>query len=455
MRWVALQAWLEPQGLESAGLEPLAWKALDFTPRVARATDAVLMEVSASLRLFGGMRGLLIELQGRSREVLWPAGLRAAPGETALVALGRLRLAQPWRESARVGPGQLPLQVLDAAVPHLDVLSRLGCRCWDDVRKLPRDGLARRFGQPLLDALDVAFGQRPESHVWLQLPEVFEQRIELPAMVEHSAGLLFALQRLLLQLKVWLEARSHAVLALRLLWQLDVRRASEPSGELVLRLSQATQDVSHIARLAAERLARVQLPAPARSLVLQSLETVVFQAESRSLLPQEQRQGASLEQMVERLGARLGHDAVQHWQGLACHVPERMQLWDKAVVRAALTPTLSKRASGKLEGPARPDRGPFDLLPTWLLSEPLRLKVCNERPCYEGPLVLLVGPQRLETSGWHGLLPGQGTQMRASQPPVMRDYFIAHSKLAGLLWIFRERLARQQAGGWFLHGLFA
>lgn len=89
------------------------------------------------------------------------------------------------------------------------------------------------------------------------------------------------------------------------------------------------------------------------------------------------------------------------------------------------------------------------------MSEPLRLKVCNERPCYEGPLVLLVGPQRLETSGWHGLLPGQGTQMRASQPPVMRDYFIAHSKLAGLLWIYRERLARQQAGGWFLHGLFA
>jgi protein ImuB len=94
------------------------------------------------------------------------------------------------------------------------------------------------------------------------------------------------------------------------------------------------------------------------------------------------------------------------------------------------------------------------LLPAWLLREPLRLKVQAERPWYEGPLVLLVGPQRLETSGWHGLQPGQGA-VRPSEPPVMRDYFIARSEQAGLLWIFRERLPRQQAGGWFLHGLFA
>jgi protein ImuB len=38
----------------------------------------------------------------------------------------------------------------------------------------------------------------------------------------------------------------------------------------------------------------------------------------------------------------------------------------------------------------------------------------------------------------------------------LRDYFVARSAQAGLLWIYRERLA--QAGvepGWFLHGLFA
>ena len=41
--------------------------------------------------------------------------------------------------------------------------------------------------------------------------------------------------------------------------------------------------------------------------------------------------------------------------------------------------------------------------------------------------------------------------------PVLRDYFIARSEAAGLLWVFRERLApdQQAAARWFLHGLYA
>ena len=101
-----------------------------------------------------------------------------------------------------------------------------------------------------------------------------------------------------------------------------------------------------------------------------------------------------------------------------------------------------------------------DLLPTWLLREPLRLQVHKERPCYEGPLALLVGPQRLEVSGWHGLGQGMGQGVGphlhpGMSPPVMRDYFIARSAQAGLLWVFRERLPHGRSGGWFLHGLFA
>ena len=40
----------------------------------------------------------------------------------------------------------------------------------------------------------------------------------------------------------------------------------------------------------------------------------------------------------------------------------------------------------------------------------------------------------------------------------MRDYFIARSEKAGLLWIFRGRLEPGESGdapGWYLHGIFA
>lgn len=93
-----------------------------------------------------------------------------------------------------------------------------------------------------------------------------------------------------------------------------------------------------------------------------------------------------------------------------------------------------------------------DLLPTWLLPQPQPLRVQGERPCHHGPLTLLVGPQRLEISGWAALTDGQGAV--PAEGFVMRDYFIARSPQAGLLWIYRERQPRLE-GSWFLHGIFA
>ncbi len=174
MRWIALRAWPEP--MEAGSRQALACHALRCTPRVTLAPDAVLMEVSGSLRLWGGLARLLADLRARvlADGAVEPAWLQAAPGQTAMQALARLRLGLPWRESSRVAVGHLPLAALSAAQPHLAVLERLGCRQWQDLRRLPRAGVARRFGQALLDALDQAYGEQAQSHDWWQLPEVFE-----------------------------------------------------------------------------------------------------------------------------------------------------------------------------------------------------------------------------------------------------------------------------------------
>jgi len=36
---------------------------------------------------------------------------------------------------------------------------------------------------------------------------------------------------------------------------------------------------------------------------------------------------------------------------------------------------------------------------------------------------------------------------------VARDYWLAHSASAGLLWVFQQRLARDDTA-WYLHGRF-
>ena len=61
------------------------------------------------------------------------------------------------------------------------------------------------------------------------------------------------------------------------------------------------------------------------------------------------------------------------------------------------------------------------------------------QPQYQGPLTLLAGPQRLE-AGW---LEGRA---------ALRDYYVARSPGAGLVWVYCDRLG---AARWYLHGLFA
>ncbi len=435
MLWVALQALPDSSPPELVdGCTALGWWALQFTPKVARVDDVLLLELSGSERLWGGRAALLRHIHTADKPV---TGVRFARASTSLIALAQLRLLESEhllsRVRSRPAPDDLPLATLAAAQPHLGTLERLGCTRWGQLRTLPRGGVARRFGADLLNALDRAYGQAPDSYPWLLLPQRFEATLELGARVEAAPSLLFGARRLFNQLQLWLQARQAGVLALVLGWTMDARRNTASQGEMVLRTAEPTIDMGHLQRLLAEQLSKITLAAPVLYLHLRSLETEKLRGETASLLPQEKVDGDSLLQMKERLCARLGVDQVLQVQQRAEHRPERMQRWQ----------TLTE---GMRQGGAGSDQGA--LFPTWLLARPLRLRVVEQGPQYCGPLNLLAGPQRFEAAWWDGA------------DCALRDYFLARSEQFGLLWIYRERLSPELDGGgsesnWYLHGLFA
>jgi protein ImuB len=475
MHWIALQPRPEParsEGENTPGeggppalvdvLGALGWWALQFTPKVARLEDALLLEVSASERLWGGRQPLIRHMFESNKP---PAPVQYAQGATSLIAFAHLQTAP----LAATAPDDLPLAALVAARPHQPILARMGCSHWGQLRALPRGGVARRFGAPLLEALDRAYGLRPDLYPWLVVPEVFEATLELGAQVETAPALLFGARRLLGSLQVWLQLRHSGVLALELMWTMDARRDTATQGQLVLRTAEPTGDMSHLQRLLGEHLARITLPAPVSYLRLRTLETQKLRGESASLLPDEQRRGDSLHQLLERLSARLGPQQVLQMQARADYRPELMQLWQPASSASHL---IAACAGGTGTGGQNHHKNPENLTasalyPTWLLAMPLKLAVQHNRPQYQGPLTLLAGPQRLEAGWWGG------------GDCALRDYFLAHSERMGLLWIYRERLtgpgrAGAQAGGsgegeterdpartaeadsaWYLHGLFA
>jgi protein ImuB len=436
MYWIAL---LPPHEDERTAW---GWRALQFTPRVARVEEAVLLEVAASEQLFGGRKRLLHDLLAGTElpPVQW------ACGSTSLVALALLRLKQ--RGSARPANGidGLPIAVLSAAAEHLALLERIGCRSWGELRALPRAGLARRFGAGLLDALDAAYGQRPERYDWLELPERFDVRLELPALATSAPELMWSGQRLLSQLQVWLQARNLGVLALQLEWTLDLRKLNgkplPPTESLEVRTAQPTQDMAHLRRLVGEHLSRATLAAPANHLRLRSLDTVPWGGRDTSLLPEDNRKGEPLHQLVERLSVRLGEGNVQVVQAQADHRPECMQQWQAARGSDVIADLIRNPGHGCRVKPGMANVSDT-LYPSWLLREPLRLQVQGSVPHYGGPLHRLTRLYRLETGWWE------------EGGPAVRDYFIARSEQAGLVWVYREQGARSEQARWFLQGLYA
>ena len=464
MLWIALRA-AAPSDTSSShdAADPapeqlaLAWWALQFSPRVCVVQEAVLLEVQDSLRLFGGQRALLQRVRAEAPQH-GSTALAVAP--TALAALALLRMlpaeAQAGEGSETSDPiapiparsctpaalqrtlDALPLETLSAMHPHASMLHRLGCRTLGQVRALPRGGVSRRFGAALLEALDRAYGQRPDAFVWIALPEAFSARLEFIGRIEVAEGLLFGARRLLAQLGAWLLARQRGVVALTLHWEHDlVRRGDATNGHLSIRTAEATRDLQHLTRLLGEHLARTTLAAPVVAIRLEAPQTELLATQSASLLPEDVREGETLQQFIERVSVRLGTERVLRGQLVADHRPQHMQRW----LPAATAPAPTRKSKPRLPPHLR-------LHPPWLLREPLRLAVQGERPIYQVPLTLLAGPERLE-AGWWSLLSSAEAE---GEELALRDYYVAQSPHAGLLWVYRRRSAGEPA--WYLQGVY-
>ena len=147
MLWVALHL----PGFPPGTLERIAAWACQFTPRVSlEPPRALAAEVEASLRLFGGRDALLAELR---------AGLGALGVEASLGVAPTARAAL-WLARGGGGElGKLPLEVMDH---DLEFLKSIGISTIEALLALPREGLAQRCGQALLD--DQEGQQRRPGH---------------------------------------------------------------------------------------------------------------------------------------------------------------------------------------------------------------------------------------------------------------------------------------------------
>ena len=435
-------------GREAAALQAVAHAALAFTPAVSlQDAQTVLLEVQASLRLFGG----LALLQRRLQAALAPLGHRvqmaAAPS-----ALGAALLAQ-WHPRGRADlvlgahatglPAlqallmRAPVGLLGAGREHADALQGMGLHTLFDLRALPRAGLARRFGAGLLDELDRALGQQADPRHALELPARFESRLELFAHADTTDQVLHGASVLLARLVAWAQARHARVAAftLRMLHE-KARHTSTPATELRVELAEPALDAAHLQSLLRERLARLELIAPTLDLQLLCSHLVAGHVPNGELFPTRVSEAEGLTRLLERLRARLGDEQVLRLVPVADHRPEHASRAVPARGAAPTGPCMATAATGlPLHRPA------------WLLPEPMPLAERETLPLLEGrPLQLVSGPERIETGWWDG-------------DSVARDYFIAQAEDGSLVWVYRGRLptapGKPDEPTWYLQGRFA
>jgi len=462
----SLQALARDLRREKALLEAVARRGLHFTPRVSlEPPDAVLLEVRGSLRLFGGARALCQRLQHE---------LVAATGATARFAITPAPLASLWFARCRVDERVVLVRSREELGGRLASLPLAGCTRWPErtlqtlatmgvctvgeCLRLPRDGFARRFGADLLAMLDRATGRLAEPRSAFAAHEKFALRRDLEPEIDDTARLQVVLEPMVDELCRFLRARSRGIQAL----EVQLRHREAAVTRVRLRFVQPIgAQPRRIGELLRERLARLELAEPVRNLRLVSGPLLDLQGDAGELFAHDRREsGENVPALVERLRARLGHEAVH---GLACvaeHRPEAA--WRSSplpfagegssplplageVAHSAGEGSGSKgegssplplagevdRRSG--EGAHSAGEGACSARPLWLLEVP--------EPYDVSRLQFEEGPECIETGWWDG-------------HDVARDYHVARDRQGARLWLFRDR-RETTATRWFLHGWFA
>lgn len=440
-------------GLRTAPADPAAdLRALDaladwcgrYTPWTAVDGFAwegggLWLDVTGCAHLLGGEDALLDDLTARLRNFGYAcrAALAATPG--AAWALARFGDGGVVGKKANLEPllAPLPVAALRLAPAIVEGLDRLGLRRVADLLRLPRAGLAARFGDAVATRLDQALGRTDEPLSPRRPQPRLSARLAFAEPIGTADDLAAACESLLGDLCRDME---EARLGARRL-ELSAYRVDGGVSRLAVGTARPVRDAGHLARLFAEKLKDVRAGFGIEVMTLLLAAADPLEASQAALLEDGAAEDEGVDRLLDRLGNRLGFRWVTRLAAYASHIPEKAC---RAVPVSAPPPPSE-------DSPASPR--PLHLLP-W--PEPVEALA----PLPDDPPVAFTwrrqrhrvvrseGPERIGGEWW------------LDDPAVprddLRDYYRVEDEDGRRFWLFRQGLYRPGAPPrWYLHGLFA
>ncbi|MEL6204032.1 MAG: DNA polymerase Y family protein [Pseudomonadota bacterium] len=389
----------------------------------------------------------------RSRAVKrrhWERG--GAPPEQPTRTPSVARIAPTGRTRSAIGA--LPVAALRLPEDVTAQLAKLGLRRIDDLAGQPRAGLARRFGQALVMRLDQAMGTVPEPVSPAAAPPRFAVRLTLPEPIGLEDDVLAALDRLLPALADRLRAKGMGARRVRL----RVERTDRTSSWVEVGLARPSADPERLRPLLRMKLAEIDAgdgidvvrleahvtePVHAtqhRGQLAVSAAPTDTGAPGASPSPRGPVAARAVEDLIGRIGARVGLDEVLRLHPGDSHIPDKTtqvqaaaysEPSDAWIVPAPVPrPTVIFRPEPVFvpEG-ARGARPPDRL--RWRRRS---LEVQS-----------VTGPERIAPEWWLDT-PDWRTGVR--------DYWQVEVAGGERLWLYYAH-GGEMSGGWFCEGIFA
>lgn len=394
---------------QQAHLKQLALWALGYSSWVTpRMPASILLEIKASLKLFGGLDALLNQLYTQCDEQGLTLTIGVAPTSTAAALFAYSGIEEPARTKSAMQNRlrEIPVEYLSLDEFTQRGLRQSGIRELHQLMDIPPAALTRRFGHQCTDIVYKINGTLPDPCPAFIAPDTFSQAFDLPLEAPDTNALSFPLNRLLNALGGYLKSGDNGVKSLDIV----LYHHRHAPTTVALRFLSATADHAHLFKVAKERLANTDLPEPVTRIKIQATELADIERDGKDLFQKSQAQPISVQHVFDNLIARLGKDALYTALPDDDHRPEKA--WLAAMLETKQAPS---------EWPARP---------LWLLPEPRRATET---------LKLATHPERIE-NGWWG------------NEDVRRDYCIAHNEQGSYYWVFRSR---QEPDALFIHGIFA
>ncbi|UZD92667.1 Y-family DNA polymerase [Cognatishimia activa] len=407
-------------------LQTLRRWATRYCPWVGlEGENGLVLDVTGSTHLYGGEEVMLSDMRSR----LMRAGLSVQIGlaDTRGAAWALAHYGEGVAASGNALPAikSLPVAALRIDEKMSISLQRLGLRTIGDLAKAARAPLTRRFGPKLLLRLDQALDRQPEEISPQADAPHYAVRMTLPEPIGLLPDVMAGTERLLIQLCAKLKSQEMGARKLCV----TLRRVDQDHQQVELRLARPLRNPQRILPLFERGLSEMDAGYGIDMLRLEATEVESLPVQQVSHVSDGGKD--KLDDLISRLGTRIGLENIQRFLPADSHIPERSFIV----------------ASAAYSDPARTwaviNKRPISLFP----PEPIAATGPRPPQRFRWRRMFLttgraIGPERIAPEWWL-----EDENWRSG----LRDYWRVETRQGRRLWLFYT----PQNPGWFVQGEFA